>query len=376
MYREKPPEETFKDIQEALKKINVLEIEKVNLDYVNIPVYYVKREVIFNGKKGIALNYGKGYRDIDAKVSASMEAIERASAVYDKRKIIKNPENPINIEDLILPPYSSKKVDEWVIGKELVENVHKEVPSEAVFYPVEGNLFRGHTNGLAAGNSLEEALVHGILEVVERDSWSIADFSPRITIKINPEDAKDERIHKIIEEFESKGVKITLKYIATLDIPVVVAISDDKNPLLMCMGVGCHLNPEIAILRALTELAQSRATQLHGFRRDTKIREIFIKNMTYERAKKIYKKWFEYDKEVKIEDLPNLSKSNIKKNLKFLIDYLPEKGFNEIIYADLTKYDIPAVRVIIPKMEIYSVDKDRISKNLYKRTKEFLKVSI
>lgn len=87
-YRICSPEETFEKIQEALKKIETVEIKNIqHLDKVNIPVYYLKRRVVVDGKEGIAIHYGKGANDIQAKVSACMEAIERFSASYDKNKV-------------------------------------------------------------------------------------------------------------------------------------------------------------------------------------------------------------------------------------------------------------------------------------------------
>ncbi|WP_456418698.1 YcaO-like family protein, partial [Methanocaldococcus infernus] len=106
-YKIKKPEETLKDIEEALKKINTVEIKNIeHLDKVGIPVYYLKRKVFLDGKEAYAYHYGKGFIDIQAKVSACMEAIERYSAAYDEN-LIKDPENPIDIEKLILPKYSS-----------------------------------------------------------------------------------------------------------------------------------------------------------------------------------------------------------------------------------------------------------------------------
>ncbi|WP_423792997.1 YcaO-related McrA-glycine thioamidation protein [Methanocaldococcus indicus] len=370
MYREKSSEETFRDIQEALKKINLISIEKVDLDKVNIPVYFTKR------KKGneILLSYGKGYRDIDAKVSACMEAIERASAEYDKKLVVKDVDNPINLDDLILPPYADKNVKEWVRTYDIINNEYVDVPADAVFHPNSKKLFRGNTNGLAAGNSLEEALLHGILEVVERDSWSIADLSKKVPIEINLDSIENEIILDLLERFKKANVKITIKYIATLDIPTFIAISDDKNPLLMCMGAGCHLNKEIAIIRALSELAQSRASQIQNLRNDAKFRYKFFKNVSYERAKKIYRKWFESEKIVDLDDIPDYSSKNIKKDLEFIKEHLYSKGFDKIIYANLTKFGVPAVRVIIPKMEIYSVDKDRLSKRAYDKIKDLYNI--
>ncbi|CAB3287872.1 Methanogenesis marker protein 1 [Methanocaldococcus lauensis] len=374
-YRVCSPEETFEKIKNTLRDINTLEIKNIqHLDKLGIPVYYLKRKVVIDGKEGIAINYGKGATDIQAKVSASMEAIERFSASYDESKIKKEADNPINIKDLILPQYSDENVKEWVEGFDIINNETVDVPVDAVFYPVYGKLFRGNTNGLASGNNLDEAILHGTLEVIERDAWSLAELVRKIPKKINPEDAKNPLIHDLIGKFNNAGVEIILKDLTSeFEIPVVAAISDDyssKNPLMLCMGVGCHLDPEIAILRALTEVAQSRASQLHGFRRDAKLRKEFTSKISYERLKRIHKKWFEFEEEIYISDMPNNARYNLKKDLEFIKDKISEDGFDKLIYVDLNKIGVDTVRVIIPKMEVYSIDRDRLSKNAIQRAKK------
>jgi ribosomal protein S12 methylthiotransferase accessory factor len=373
-YRICPPEETYERIQNALKEIQTIEIKNIqHLDKVGIPVYYLTRRVIIDGKEGIAIHYGKGATEIQAKVSACMEAIERFSASYDKDKVKENPDNPINVDDLILPQYADKNVKEWVEGIDIINDEVIDIPADAVFYPNSGKLFRGNTNGLASGNNLDEAILHATLEIIERDAWSLADLARKIPRRINPEDAKNPLIHELIEKYEKAGVEIILKDLTSeFEIPVVAAVSDDssKNPLMLCVGVGCHLHPEIAILRALTEVAQSRASQLHGFRRDAKLREEFTSKIPYERLKRIHKKWFEYEEEISISDMPNNARYDLKKDLKFIKDKISEFGFDRLIYVDLNKVGVDAVRVIIPKMEVYTIDRDRLSKNAFERVRK------
>ncbi|ENN96611.1 methanogenesis marker protein 1 [Methanocaldococcus villosus KIN24-T80] len=365
-YRILPPEETFNNIKPILDKINIKEMKSImGIDKLEIPVYYVRR--VNNNIE--YHHYGKGAVDIQAKVSACMEAIERASAKYDENKIKNEPENKIDINSLILPPYSDTDVKDWVEGYDIINSEPIDVPADAVFYPSKGKLFRWHTNGLASGNCLEEAILHGALEVIERDSWSLADLSKKIPTKINPK-TDNEIINRLLEKFEKANVKVILKLLPNeLNIPVISAIADD-DPLLMCIGVGCHLDPEIAVIRALTELAQSRASQLHMKRDDAKRRAKIVKRLSYERAKKINRKWFEYEEEVELEDIENRAKYNLKKDINLLKEELFDHGFDRFIYVDLNKYGVDTVRVIIPKMEVYTIDRDRLSNMAIERMKK------
>ena len=82
---------------------------------------------------------------------------------------------------------------------------------------------------------------------------------------------------------------------ADVGVPTIAASADDtvlKDAGLLSLGIGTHLNPEIAVLRALTEVAQSSATQIQGAREDT-VRADFARKAGYERMKRINKCYFE-----------------------------------------------------------------------------------
>lgn len=374
-YRICTPEKTWEKIEPVTKEIGVTRIARIDgLDRVGIPVYSAIRP---SAKEGaISVYAGKGATDIQARVSSAMEAIERYSAEYDEKSNVEltlKPENPINLEELIVPRNISSGIGninntkniEWVRGYDIINNETVEIPANSVFHPYEGKrLFRSNTNGLASGNSREEAIFHGILEVVERDAWSISELSKRTYKKINIEGAKNPIIHELMEKFNKSKINIVLKDLTSeVGIPTIAAISDDdvlKDPALLCMGVGCHLHPEIAVIRALTEVAQSRATQIHGAREDT-IRGDVVRKISYDRMKRIHRKWFEHREEVNIEDMPNNAKLNLKRDIQTVKEKLSENGFDKIVVVDLKKTDIDVVRVVIPKMEVYCVDRDRIS---------------
>ena len=69
----------------------------------------------------------------------------------------------------------------------------------------------------------------------------------------------------IYQKFRQANVVVKLWYLPTdSGIPTVLAASDDAEMMdaaMLVMGVGTHMDARIAVLRALTEVAQSRATQ-------------------------------------------------------------------------------------------------------------------
>jgi ribosomal protein S12 methylthiotransferase accessory factor len=86
--------------------------------------------------------------------------------------------------------------------------------------------------------------------------------------------------------------------------------------------------------------------------------------------KRIHKKWFEYTDEINIEDMPNNARFNLKKDMNTVKEKLIDSGFDKLIVVDLKKTDVPVVRVIIPKMEVYCMDRDRISPWIRDRIKK------
>ena len=380
-HRVVPPEQTLDWIKPKTGIVGVTRIANITgLDRVGIPVYSCVRPRAAEG--AISVYSGKGITEVHAEVSAIMEAVERYSAEVkseDQQKIIRGSFgelssrfNALNPSDLIIPfttPYSQDFPLRWIRGHDLIQDEETLVPVSAVFHPYlpsdDLHLFRTNTNGLASGNTIEEAVLHGLMEVIERDAWSLVELTKDERETIN---ASNEclLVKESIDKFERNGIKIMLRDITSdLGVPVIAAVSDDlrlMDPALLTIGFGAHLDPEIAAIRALTEVAQSRLTQIQGAREDT-YRADFMRMFGYERVKKINRHWFSESKDVKeLRSMPNLSKRDILDEITLTVSILKEKGFDHVIVVDLTRKEvgISTVRVIVPGLEAYSLDVDRI----------------
>jgi ribosomal protein S12 methylthiotransferase accessory factor len=248
------------------------------------------------------------------------------------------------------------------------------IPANAIYHPylpVNGSvIFKSNTNGLASGNRIEEAVYHGITEVVERDAWSIFEAKKEPKSEVDCEGIENPLIRDMLYKFRQTGIDVKLLDLtADIDITTMAAVSDDtvlKDPALLSLGVGTHLNPEVAVIRALTEVAQSRATQIHGTREDTS-RAVFMRKAGYDRMKRINKHWFsDSHKLIDITDLKDKSKRTFKEDIETCTKILDKNGFKKIYYVDLTRSEIniPVTRVIIPGLEVYSVDTERRGKRL------------
>lgn len=381
-HRVKNPNKTLNEVEELANEAGVTRVADITgLDRIGIPVYTSIRP---NAKKGaISVYNGKGVTKREAKTSAIMEAIERYSAEYRNQISLKTDsytsfdEKALKPDNLILPR-QIRQVDnaklKWVKGYDLVENQKIWVPSNSVFHPLESEklgvkLFKTNTNGLAAGNTKEEAILHGLCELIERDAWSLAEASKNPGNLIEVEENSE--ISGLINRFEKKDVKIWLWDITSdLKIPTFVAVSEDlrkKDPRLLTMGMGTHPNSSIAMKRALTEVAQSRLTQIHGAREDAtkaKIRE----KIGIEETKERNKHWFNSNEKISLEKAKEKSvdKDDILDEIQNLRERLREKGFKRIIVVDLTRksINIPVVRVIVPGLEVYALDNSRIGKRV------------
>ncbi|MEG3225307.1 MAG: hypothetical protein BME94_07280 [Methanobacteriales archaeon Met13] len=380
-HRTVTPEETIAKVEGKLKSAGVTRIAEItHLDRLGVPVYSAIRPRAAEG--AVSIYAGKGATKIQAKASAMMEAFERYSAEFqesDKEKIVSQvyeDGNCVNPRSLILPNRSaapSLKID-WIVAQNAGTDEEQLIPANAVFHPFQpisgAHLFQSNTNGLASGNVLEEAVFHGMMEVVERDAWSIFEASKQPKAELKCDDTENILIKTLLSLFQEAGVKVKLVDLtADIKITTIAAVADDevlKDPALLTIGVGTHLDPEIAAIRALTEVAQSRATQIHGTREDT-TRAVIMRKAGYERMKRINKHWFgENDKIIHLSQIENKSTRSFKDDLEISLDEMEKVGLEDVWYVDLTRFeiDIPVVRVIIPGLEVYAVDPQRVGKRV------------
>ncbi|MDR0900644.1 MAG: YcaO-like family protein [Methanobrevibacter sp.] len=419
------PSKTIANYEKKAKIAGITRITEItDLDRIGIPVFSAIRPTAQSG--GVSVYAGKGANQDQAKASALMEGFERYSGEKHKEDIARckiatfnqaensGIENPIDPDEFILSN-EVKNLEiatqpiEWTIATDIISEEEYHIPANAVFHPYIPKdptksiaIFKGNTNGLASGNVLEEAVLHGILEVIERDAWSIFELTKNkktnsqtnkktnnksnnktnsqinkktnIKTQISLDSIENPLIKDILEKFQKNDISIKIMDLtADIAIPTILASADDtklKDPALLTIGVGTHLNPEIAILRALTEVAQSRATQIHGTREDTS-RAVLMRKAGYERMKRINSYYFKEEEEGNIKNLEEIedkSTNSLKEDIEIAISELKENSLNKVLFTNLTRPEIGVnvVRVVIPGCEIYAVDPDRIGKRWMK----------
>ncbi|CAD6490196.1 MAG: YcaO cyclodehydratase, ATP-ad Mg2+-binding [Candidatus Argoarchaeum ethanivorans] len=373
-------------IEAVQAKLGITNITPItNLDRVSIDVCSVTRK---NAAMGANPVYsGKGASDKQSRISALMEAVERCLAeapgnnadietphsckenIIDSYLNLKKQETVLNPNELILQGAMPLNTPlEWVWGTDLFTSEEILVPANAVYHPYKppagsNRLFRSETNGLAAGSCMEEAVLHGLLEVVERDAYSIAEYTKNTGKKIllSIEDGVPYRLYK---KFTGAGVDVHLWLLpADSGIHVVLAAVDDvvlKYPTLLLIGAGAHLNPAVAVNRALTEAAQSRLVQIHGSRKNNERDEV-QQRVGYNAIKNINRHWYRNKAETTtLDELENQASNKPYHNIQMLLKKLAPTSARAII-VNLSRpgIGIPVIRAIIPSYEICALDSTR-----------------
>ncbi len=236
---------------------------------------------------------GKGMTDMQAKLSGMCEAIERYSGVFrgDEPCIMATYDelgskaiHPYSY--LLFSEYQYTNRNQWneehnsdyhMVPKVFIENrkiewtAFTELGTGEIKYIPTGYCYFGHpdivdyfdtacdANGNAAGNTLEEAIVQGFLELVERDSVAIWWYNRIKRQEIDIDSYNIGYLTELKEYFKTiHRDLIAIDITSDTGIYTFVAISKrtDKEVEDIVLGFGAHLDPKIALLRAITEVNQ------------------------------------------------------------------------------------------------------------------------
>jgi bacteriocin biosynthesis cyclodehydratase domain-containing protein len=241
---------------------------------------------------------GKGVTRVDAEASALCEAVERYSATrqgdepvvegsYEElRDIAVHPDSCRLYHErqlrgrrlwnathsrfhYIAERFNPKARHEWTPVWSLTSNTQRLLPTAMLYYSRSRSgataAFTADSNGNAAGSSLEDAIVQGFLELVERDAvavwWYNRTRQPAIDL-----DAFDEPwLAELRDGYERIGRHMwALDLTSDLGVPVVAAVSRQAGGAgeRIIFGFGAHFDPRIALRRAVTEMGQLLSTAL------------------------------------------------------------------------------------------------------------------
>jgi ribosomal protein S12 methylthiotransferase accessory factor len=404
-----PVEKTLEDVSEISKKIGLTRIADITyMDKLYIPNY----SCVLPGTEDYIWVYsGKGPTKKHAKVSAIMESIERYSSLptnyygkfisgtFNKLKQSYNILHPEEVVEPLTFDFHNNMVMDYVKGYDIICRENILVPAALALFRYTPNspslnpFAFHHTNGLASGNVFEEAVCHALCEVIERDAISLAqlrasaipfhilnniyhnfqrhgyninsiskeqfidDNSIFPDVKISQEDFH--QVTKLINTFKKFNIRLIIKDITTdikiptFNVACVEWISHDYGYL--AEGHGTHPDKRIALLRAITEVSQTRAANIQGARDD--LRKIHYNDNNTD--DKNAWQFMASEKTINFSDIITYLNEDILDDINLIIKFFKIVGLKKAIIVNLTnpKIKIPVVRAIVPSLETFKISK-------------------
>jgi ribosomal protein S12 methylthiotransferase accessory factor len=274
------PVETVERFKKRLEEVDLdilKEVKRIDNGRLDIPIYFSvtgkdARDVIGNKKQ-----MGKGSTPEQSQASACMELGERFSFF----SFMKNPDNFIvdTYPNLKASGYNLmpikrllRSVHDETMTEELLEQLLADIPirwtwatnlnkQEEVLIPFSWFYAINEFNGPSNGNSYEESISQGICEIIERHVCAVVSHEKRPAPRIRLDSAKDPVSRDLIDKFTRNGIEVYLNDF-TLDtgVPTISAFCIDPSTFPVMSEIvwtaGTTPNPEKALIRALTEVAQ------------------------------------------------------------------------------------------------------------------------
>lgn len=366
------PRDTLARVQPFLAEMGITRLANVTgLDTIGIPVVMACRP----NSRSLAVAQGKGL-DLDAaRASAVMESIEayHAERITLPLKFASYREfcagHPVvDVERFARAPGSRFHSDLpmlWIEGDDWLRRGKIWLPYQLVHtaycssHAFDLTSFAASSNGLASGNHLLEAVSHGICEVVERESymrWSQLAEQDQEARRIQLDTVDHPDCRELLRRFDRAGVAVAVWDItstvglAAFNCTIAERSEDPLRRLYAAAGAGCHPVRHIALLRALTEAAQSRLTMISGARddmpRDDYIRHRDPGNLLHHRTRT------SIPGSRRFSDVPSFEANSFEEDLNWELGCIQNAGFDRVIVLDLTRpeFRLPVVRVAIPGM--------------------------
>jgi ribosomal protein S12 methylthiotransferase accessory factor len=363
--------ETERRLERAKRLVPITRVSDLTpLDPLSLPVFAAVTPLA----KDLTTHAGKGATKAHARVSAMMEAVERVSAErLPEERLVKasyaalerSGRAPVDPRTLILPPdsaYRPRLSFTWTEGQDFVRGEEVLAPVDAVTSPpLEGLLREVDTNGLASGNTLLEASVHALCEVLERDAVSQLAFVEAFGA---PEHGKElargvdlSTLPSVpaawVERALSQDLVVTVQTIHNdFAVPIFRVLLDDAHfggvsgKRAGFVGYGAHPSAGVAVLRAVTEAIQARAGTLQGAR----------DSLGFTRTSPVGSSSARFD------DVPSFDHATLQEDWQLLTARVSASGFERLLVFDLTRpeWQLPVVRVRVPGAACFLVNQRRI----------------
>ncbi|WP_437318188.1 YcaO-like family protein [Sorangium sp. So ce385] len=382
-HRQVPPEETLRRVRRLMPVMGITRVANVTgLDNIGIPVVMVCRP----NSRSLSVSQGKGLDLPTAQASGLMESVEayHAERIDLPLKLASYEElrythRAVEVDDLPRIAGAQFHADLpilWVEGVDLLQREPVWVPFEVVHtnYTVAMHRtlvgFVASSNGLASGNGALEAISHGLCEAVERDAttlWRQRSPESRAATRIELDSVPEGSCRAVLDMYARAEVAVGVWEITSdIGIPAFLCKVCDRrdNPLRrlgVTEGMGCHPAREIALLRALTEAAQSRLTQIAGSR-DDRTPSQYVRqrdpNITAAAREELERPGPRRG----FAEGPTFHADTLNADVAWELERLRAAGVKRVIAVELTRPElgIPVVRVVVPGLEPLSGDRSYV----------------
>lgn len=355
------PEQTIARVRERLSRLDMDVLAKtvrIDTGRLGIPVF-----ISLCGEDALRLTgtkkqMGKGATAQQSEASALMELMERFSFFsfieqfpFPVMRYKELDDLAVSVEDLKKSVYDTQTPTElclrfledlplrWAKAWNITLGREQWVPIDW-FYTI------NEYNGPASGNTLEEAILQGMCEVVERHVGSIVSNDRTVTPEIDRDSIRDPAAIELLEKFRSNGIELFIRDIS-LDtgVPTVAVLAYDPSTYPdsseIVFTAGTTSNPEKSLCRALTEIAQLAG----DFQSHTSYSPTLPKYASLEEAAYLMKS----NGKRSIQDMPDHDDNNIRVEIERCAAALAQKGL-QVLAINVTHpgLQVPAVYTIIP----------------------------
>ena len=384
-FRIKSTAETLTEYSHHISEITGL-IDPFKDDRSADPAFSVHfgRVVSTPGAKLVACA-GKGVNDVAARASLVCESLERHSAVYregdcgliesfEKQSKAISPNSIMLFSDDQYRTHQSAKWQNnpffrvpqkldvtvpiaWTSVWSLTNQREAYVPTALCYlgYPKQDHVYAvACTNGLAAGNCVTEAILQGLLELIERDAIAVWWYNRLRVPAIVLSEIADWYLNDVLLLLLEMGRTLTVLDVShDLPVYVYVAVStreQETNGIML--GFGAHLDPKIARRRAVSEMLQMLAQAMRNGKEnlaayeshpDIDTRRWLCEANVTEQSHLLPSSGIAHDENCFREP------SDLADAVRILVNSLRCKEI-EVLVLDLTRRDVglPVVRVIAP----------------------------
>ena len=368
------PEETLDRVRPLFGAIGLTRLADITgLDSIGISVVLSVRP-----QSGyLSVDGGKGFTPVAAAASAAMECFERHAGEKTPVESFTIPyadlpeDSRIDVAELPLSRnslFSTRTPQTWTWAEDILGGRSRRIAVPSVMVSLERHRhrhsstlpFHFSSNGLNSGNTPSEALVGGLYEVIERDattctkvSWDSGAPMRRVDLRsaASPDIAwLSERIHRA-------GIEaVVLDCTVDTGVPTFCAyLCDVENPAMgLYHGYGTHLDPEVAVIRAICEAAQGRLVFIAGSRDDS-----------FRHHRRLYRHrassndlLLALEPTVDLRDYPDQSTETFEADGRILVERVRSVGISRVLAVNLTHPDVgvDVFRVIVPGLEGYMLE--------------------